>query len=107
MHRQKTFFTAEDFPAQNWAWVLEYRYANLDHDGVRLDPAPFSEWRTFLRSSNPKDKKPSHFMNELRAHTVLQECQAQFERKIQMGLVEFRVEPKYIGYVPENEAWIE
>lgn len=103
MHRQKTFFSADDFPAQNWGWVLEVRYANLDYDGVRLDPEPFGKWGTYP----PQPGEVSHFRNELRAHAALQERQKLHERKMQMGLLELRVEPKYLGYVPENEAWID
>lgn len=103
MHRQKTFFSADDYPAQNWAWVLQVRYVNLEYDGVKIDPNEFSEWKTYPHQPG----EVSHFRNELRAHAALAERIKLHERKIHLRLLELRVEPKYIGYVPENEAWIE
>ncbi len=98
--KQATFFSAEDYKSENWCWIVEIRYENQEY-GVHIAAAPWSEW-----CIHPG--RPNHYRSELRAHEVLQTLQAQYKRKIELGLVELRVEPKYIGYIPgSGETWIE
>lgn len=96
--RQDVFFDSQDQPPEKWAWVVLYRLKDF---GPKLDAeGEWSEWAT----ANPR---PNHFRSRWGAETRIAGLILEHERKIRLGLVEFKVEPKYIGYVPgKDESWI-
>ena len=98
-HRQETFFDVNDQPTQNWCWIVEQKFSREMLDAMGRDPTIPAAWEI--------GKCPSHFRTEARAieraEGLAQEC----VYGIKQGLVEFRVVPKYIGYVPaKDESWI-
>jgi hypothetical protein len=47
------------------------------------------------------------FRREASAVARAEELSVEYKRGIELDLIEFRVVPKYIGYVPDqDEAWI-
>jgi hypothetical protein len=97
---QETFFNAGEMPEKNWAYVVEVWYHRDMLDALGRDPRERPEWETA--------KRPNHFRTEAGAVARAEVLTREFKRPIQLGLVEFRVVPKYIGYVPPaDERWIE
>lgn len=73
-----------------WCAVVECRM----NDGIWSDWV--SDW-----------EHPSHFRSESSAWARLEARQIVEKVKIRLGILEFRVIPKYLGYVPgRDETWI-
>jgi hypothetical protein len=95
--RQLTFFDANEMPEQNWAYVVERKMCQYAAD-FTLEGMP-DTWETVPR--------PNHFRKEENAVARAEELAVQFKRAVTLKLVEFRVSPKYVGYVPpKDEVWI-
>lgn len=96
---QETFFDAGEMPEENWAYVVEVWYHRDMLDALGRDPRDRPEWETV--------KRPNHFRTEASAVTRAEELALEFKRAAELKLVEFRVSPKYVGYVPpKDESWI-
>jgi len=96
---QQTLFNPNDQPEENWAYVVERRFlvgavgTNDAFDGT------CGHWYTVPR--------PNHFRLEANAVLRAHELMTEFKRAWELKLVEFRVVPKYVGYVPPaDEVWI-
>jgi hypothetical protein len=91
--RQTTFFLDNTMPDENWGWVVEFRYLDPEiGDGK-------GEWEC--------PPRPNHFRLEANAAARVVELSNQFKDAIRLKMVEFRFQPKYLGYVPpEDETWI-
>ena len=95
----QTFFDVNYMPEENWAYVVEVRWSRDMLDALGRDPRSEPEWETV--------KRPNHFRLEKNAVKRAEELAREFSRGLAMKLVELRVSPKYIGYVPpEDERWI-
>jgi hypothetical protein len=96
--RQDTFFDSQDQPPQNWAWIILWRIKDF---GPTLDAAgEWCEWAT-------DPDRPNHFRSQAGAEQKIAKRIIELARKIKLGLVELKIEPKYIGYVPgKDETWI-
>lgn len=94
MHkRQDTFFDSNEMPENEWAWIVEKKFIFPALPGE-------CEWRIVPR--------PNHFRKESDAVKRAEDLNGEFHRAYELKLVEFRVVPKYIGYVPgEDETWIQ
>ena len=80
----------------NWCYVVMYR-ASVNE----LIPDSWSQWVTdFVR--------PNHFRSIEDAYGRMSYRINEEDRKVKLGLLEFKVEPKYLGFVPaKDEAWIQ
>ena len=99
--QQETFFSTDVHPAKNWGWILLFRQLDVNNDGVTV--ATWTQWCPFDRIF------PWHFRSEFGAQKRLAELLADrgWARKVELGLIEFRIEPKYLGCIPEaSEKWI-
>ena len=97
--KQQTLFDPNEMPPENWAWVVELKFDRGMLDAMGRDPREPIVWETV--------KRPNHFRVEANAVARVQELMKEFSRGVEMGLVQFRFEPKYVGYVPpEDETWI-
>lgn len=91
--RQDTLFDLHFMPTSHWGWIVEYRL--LTYDSAPL----WSEWGTAPR--------PNHFRSEQGANDRVVEMKETHIRPSNLGIIEFRVSPKYLGYIPDSdEAWI-
>jgi hypothetical protein len=96
---QQTLFDSREMPTENWAWVVEFQYNREMMDANGRDPREPLHWESVPR--------PNHFRLETNAVKRVQELSVEYAKYIKMGLVQFRFEPKYVGYVPpEDETWI-
>lgn len=65
-----------------------------------LIPDSWSQWQ-------PDWQQPSHFRRREDAHERRIKREADESTKIALGILEYKVEPKYLGFVPDkDEAWI-
>ena len=91
---QEVFFDEELIVAEFWAWRLEFRFLMND------DPEEWSAWL-------PDINQPNYFRTEDGAKATKFHRENLALRKIQLGVLEYRITPKYIGCVPDkDEAWI-
>ena len=91
---QNAFFSIHEMPEQNWAYAIECR---LGDQG----PIEAAEWMLYRTGG------VCHFRSEAGALERLQELNDDNCRSIALKVIEFRVVPKYVGYVPDkDEAWI-
>jgi hypothetical protein len=89
---QDTLFPVLAEPAENWCWVVLYSVNDVDEG--------WTSWRSDWLL-------PSHFRSATGAEMRLKERTDAEKRKIELNLLQFKLEEKYIGYVPsEDEAWI-
>jgi len=97
---QQTLFNPNDQPECNWAYVVELKWTDAAmRDALGRDPRSPVEWETA--------KRPNHFRLESNAVLRAEALVREFKRAVEMRLVEFRVVPKYVGYVPpQDESWI-
>jgi hypothetical protein len=94
--KQETFFDAHMMPEENWAYIVERKFLPPMLD---MNPSCLPDW--VLHS------KPNHYRSEASARLRMDNLKIEFNDAIKFGLIEFRVVPKYIGYVPpEDEVWI-
>lgn len=79
----------------HWCYVVMVRVY-----GNELIPDYWSQWITDF-------KRPNHFREYEAAVARMIHRRHEEHRKFVLGLIEFKVEPKYLGFVPaEDEAWI-
>lgn len=100
--RQDHLFAEWAIIPEFWAWVVEIR-ARIS--GNVADPLLEGEWTDWV----PHWLKPNHFRSQLGAKDryALLMSEKDFARKIELGLLECRVMPKYIGCIPDkDETWI-
>lgn len=87
---QTEIFTATDYAqAQEefWCFVVQHRVAKAE--------GGWEPWES--------DTKPAHFRRESDA---VERCD-QRRKEIESPLLEFRVAPKWLGYIPDaDEVWI-
>jgi hypothetical protein len=95
--RQESFFDVNDQPTENWAWVVLYRirqYGPTIPDGIWMD------WTNIMQ-------RPNHFRSRLGAERRIAQVVLENKQNVKAGLIQYKIEPKYIGYVPsKDEAWI-
>lgn len=97
--KQGTFFNPNDQPEENWAYVVEQKFARELADAMGRDPRDPLEWESV--------KRPNHFRLEANAVARVEELMKEFVWACKLKMIEFRWTPKYVGYVPpEDEAWI-
>lgn len=97
--RQESLFDANDQPPENWAWVVLFRIVSY---GPSYDQ-PAGEWSDW----SPDWDRPNHFRSREGAERKIAKRALELEREIKLGIIELKIEPKYIGYVPgKDEAWI-
>jgi len=79
----------------HWCYVVMYRVSVNE-----LIPDSWSQWVTdFVR--------PNHFRTADAAYERMKYRINEEQRKVDLGLMQFKVEPKYLGFVPaKDEAWI-
>lgn len=85
-----------------WAYVVEVR---MRIKGAATDWTEWAEWTDWV----PHWEKPNHFRSEAGADRRygLLLASKDIARKIELGLLDMRVRPKYIGCNPgKDEAWI-
>jgi hypothetical protein len=102
--RQAVFFNDKEMPSENWCWTVESRHWLEGWDisqGTFMHEGVWGHWLPI--------RGVSHFRTEELAEkmmSVLRGNLAQYFPE-RVGKIEYRVAPKYIGYVPsEDEVWI-
>lgn len=97
---QTTFFNPNEQPPEHWAWIVEVFYSREMMDGLGRDPQEPPRWECF-------PLRPNHFRREDVAHERRLGLIEEYKHYITLGIIDFRVSPKYIGYIPpEDEVWI-
>jgi hypothetical protein len=88
--RQTEIFTSTDWAGKRedfWCYVVQYRVATAE--------GGWEEWSS--------DRPPSHFRTEAGAKERLAARMKEFDTP----LLELRVTPKWLGYIPDaDEKWI-
>jgi hypothetical protein len=88
--RQTEIFTMTDWAGEKdefWCYVVQHR--------VALAEGGWEPWES--------DTRPAHFRREADA---VARCQSR-RREVESPLLEFRVAPKWLGYIPDaDEKWI-
>lgn len=93
--RQQQLFATNEMPESHWGWVVDYRLRCMLGD----DLSTWSEWGCAPR--------PNHFRSEAGAKARVAEMMEEYGQGFRLSLLEIRVVPKYLGYVPPpDEAWI-
>jgi hypothetical protein len=93
--RQEFLFADElKLPGGGWAWIVKVK-SKWNEAGDTVDYLP--DW-----------ERPNHFRSEAAAVARLELRRAQEKRKIDLGFLEFKVEPKWLGKVIQvtDEDWI-
>lgn len=90
MPRQTEIFTATDWAGGKedfWSFVVQHRVAKAE--------GGWESWEI--------DTRPAHFRREADA---VERCEAR-RKEIESPLLEFRVVPKWLGFIPDaDEVWI-
>jgi len=80
-------------PEEFWCWTVEWRFLPLEKDGEE------GKWHLVRR--------PNHFRQEGDAVSQGQALREEFKDAVRLKMLEIRVVPKYIAYVPsDDETWI-
>ncbi len=88
-----------DKPPSHWCWVVTVR---MWFDGFELSPDAASQWSDWTTIGSP-----SHFRSETGAAIRKRFLEDRDAIVRTPRRKEFRVEPKYLGYIPgEDEKWI-
>lgn len=102
---QQILFNPNEQPTRHWCWFIEYRlqhpeYMLPDQICDTVEPRfKWGEWGLVVR--------PNHYRDEEKAHARVEELKKENQRPAKLGLIEFRVTEKYLGYIPDSdEAWI-
>lgn len=99
---QARLFNTNEQPTRHWCFFVEYRIQEIVQapPEYKVDVLGFmGDWGVVVR--------PNHFRTEEGAAARVEELKAENKRPVSLGLIEFRVVPKYLGYVPDDdEAWI-
>jgi hypothetical protein len=97
--RGKTLFDIRDMPREKWAYCVERRrlWTATGSDGEET-----RVWRDYHR---PVDKRPYGFLTRAAALRRMMDLMREDRHNIADGLVEYRVSPQYLGYLPDGEEW--
>ena len=91
--QQETFFDSPLMPEEFWCWTVEWRFLPPEKDGEG------GKWHLVMR--------PNHFRQERNAVSRGEALMEEFKAAARLKMLEIRVVPKYIGYVPPaDETWI-
>ena len=101
--RSKSLFDISAKPRERWCWMVESR---------RLLPVPMSygeatetevwgDWSDW----NKLKSTPYGFGDRVSALRRQVSVMRSDEHNIQQGIVEYRVRPHYLGYIPSDEPW--
>lgn len=96
--RQDMWFETElAMVSEHWAWAIEIRTSlGLHPVALECGSPGWSDWTIDW-------EHPYYFRSETGAKTGIRQ---RAERR-KSGLLEFRIQPKYIGFVPgKDETWI-
>jgi hypothetical protein len=98
--QQELLFNTSEHPEKHWCWAIEFRLSYFRNtvahpEGEYL----WGDWGAVVR--------PNHYRKESAARARVEELKAEHVRPRHLDVVEFRIEPKYLGYIPDmDEAWI-
>jgi len=75
-----------------WVWRVSIRFW-MD------DVTEWSDWTADFEF-------PNHFRTWENARDRMNARMKRETKKIELGILEFRLDPKYIGYIPGEESWL-